>query len=157
MLSQVNNVLIVEIILPKNILLAHPPLYSLVYSYIVDSLLKGKASIPYILNNESKCIYEQKIYSVSLISKIRYSPFFNNVPDIQQHSSSCVIKFLGHVIRINCSHVTRFEKSQLPRKQQQDTLFTIKWWLYTLTNNSGRYWCWKFPRLFLLWLVSEAC
>ena len=42
MLSQVNNVLIVEIILSKNIL-AHPPLYFLVYSYIVDSLLKGKA------------------------------------------------------------------------------------------------------------------
>ena len=46
MLSQVNNVLIVEIILSKNILLAHPPLYFLVYSYIVDSLLKGKASNP---------------------------------------------------------------------------------------------------------------
>ena len=27
--------------------------------------------------------------------------------------------------------------------------------LYILTNNSGRYWCWKLPRLLLLWLVSR--
>ena len=24
-------------------------------------------------------------------------------------------------------------------------------------NNSCKYWCWKLPRLSLLWLVSEAC
>ena len=41
--------------------------------------------------------------------------------------------------------------------QQQDTLFMIKRWLYTLSNNSARYWCSKFPWLLLLWLVSEAC
>ena len=29
--------------------------------------------------------------------------------------------------------------------------------VYTLTNNSARYWCWKLPRLLLLWLVSETC
>ena len=26
-----------------------------------------------------------------------------------------------------------------------------------LTNNSCKYWCWRFPGLLLLWLVSEAC
>ena len=36
-------------------------------------------------------------------------------------------------------NVTRSEKSWLPRTQQQDTLFTIKRQLYTLTNNSARY------------------
>ena len=41
----------------------------------------------------------------------------------------------------------------LPCTQQQGTLFTITRWLYTLTNNSGRYWCWKLPRLLLLWFV----
>ena len=29
--------------------------------------------------------------------------------------------------------------------------------LYTLANISGRYQCWKLPRLLLLWLVSESC
>ena len=36
-------------------------------------------------------------------------------------------------------YVTRSEKSRLPRTQQQDTLFTIKQWLYTLANNSAWY------------------
>ena len=30
--------------------------------------------------------------------------------------------------------VTESEKSRVPHTQQQDTLFTIKQWLYTLTN-----------------------
>ena len=49
--------------------------------------------------------------------------------------------------------MTGFEKSQLLCTQQWDTLFTIKWWLYTLTNNSGRYLYWKLP-----WLTfAVAC
>ena len=49
-------------------------------------------------------------------------------------------------------YVTSSEKTQFPRTQQQDTLFTIKWWLYTLTNNSPRHCLLKFPKLLLLWL-----
>ena len=41
--------------------------------------------------------------------------------------------------------------------QQQGIFFTIKQKLYTSANNSDRYWCWKFYRLLLQWLVSEAC
>ena len=53
--------------------------------------------------------------------------------------------------------MTGFEKRRLPHTQQQDTLFTIKRQLYTLINNSARYWCGKLPKLrSLLWLVSEA-
>ena len=39
----------------------------------------------------------------------------------------------------------------------QDTLFTIKQWLYTLINNSDRYWCWNLPWLFWPWFVAEDC
>ena len=53
--------------------------------------------------------------------------------------------------------VTRFEKSHLPHTQEQDTLFTIKQQLCTLTYNSARYWCWKLSTLLLLWFVSKAC
>ena len=42
--------------------------------------------------------------------------------------------------------MTRFEKSRLSCTQHQDTLFTIKWYVYTLTNNSARYWWWKLPK-----------
>ena len=42
-------------------------------------------------------------------------------------------------------------------KMHQDILFTMKRWLLTFTNNSGRHWCWKFPGVLLLWLFSEAC
>ena len=53
--------------------------------------------------------------------------------------------------------MTGSEKSWPTCTQQQDTFFTIKWWLYTLTNNSAKYFYWKLPRLLLLWLVSEVC
>ena len=36
------------------------------------------------------------------------------------------------------------------------TYFSPSKWLYILTNNSGNYWCWKLPKLLLLWVVSEA-
>ena len=45
--------------------------------------------------------------------------------------------------------MTEFEKIHLQHTQQQNKLFTIKQQLYTLTNNSGRHWCWKLPRLLL--------
>ena len=51
------------------------------------------------------------------------------------------------MINITSVYVTESEKSQLPRTQQPDTLFTIKWFLYTLTNNSARYWCWELRKL----------
>ena len=52
--------------------------------------------------------------------------------------------------------MTEYEKSQLPHATARN-IFTIKRWLYTLTNDSARCWCWQLLRLFLLWLVSEAC
>ena len=54
--------------------------------------------------------------------------------------------------------VTGFEKSRLPCTHQQDTLFTIKWLLYThlLTIQAGIR-VERLPRLVSLWLVSEAC
>ena len=57
----------------------------------------------------------------------------------------------------NCSiYVTEFEKS----RHKMCTLFTITWYcssVYTLTNNSDRYWCWQLATLLLLWLASESC
>ena len=54
------------------------------------------------------------------------------------------------------NYVTGSEKRQLYTHNSK-THYTIKWSLYVLTNNSSKYWCWKLPRLLLLWLVSEAC
>ena len=54
----------------------------------------------------------------------------------KQHRSVCIKLFLQQNKK---AYVTRFEKSSLPRTQQQDTLFTIKRQLYMLTNNSARY------------------
>ena len=55
------------------------------------------------------------------------------------------------------THDWVWENLPFTHARYQDTLFTIKRQLYTLTNNSGRYRWWKLPRLILLWLVSEAC
>ena len=49
--------------------------------------------------------------------------------------------------------VTVFEIIQFSCTQQEDTLFTIKLWLYTLTNNSARYWWLSYPGCFYCGLL----
>ena len=75
----------------------------------------------------------------------------------------CVEKLLHEKIdrsemkRKSYSYVTILEKRHLPLTEHQDTLFTIKRQLHTLTNKSGRYICRKLSGMLLLQLVSEAC
>ena len=45
-------------------------------------------------------------------------------------------------------YVTGFGKSRLSCTQHQDTLFTIKRYVYTLTNNLARHWRQSFPGCF---------
>ena len=48
-------------------------------------------------------------------------------------------KYNKYILAVTSSvYVTGSENNQLPHTQQQDTLFTIKRWLYTLINNSAR-------------------
>ena len=60
--------------------------------------------------------------------------------DVSLHNTSIIWSTTNTLfIKSKTIIVIRSEKSRLPRTQQQDTLFTIKQWLYTLANNSAWY------------------
>ena len=50
------------------------------------------------------------------------------------HKNNMIILwyFTWHFYVLIITYVTRFEKRRLPHTQQQDTLFTIKRWLYSV-------------------------